>query len=570
MKAMIRAAKIVLGVAATGLPAASLAAQTTRTIAPPEGTPRLMVATFRATDKGLGAQTAEEVGKKIQDDMGIKKIFVIPRKALCDNLGASGFSCDSTLDPITAKLLATQLRADEYLEGTVTKTPNGFRVEPRMVLTRDNNMVQPLPVAQGNKLGDIASQISKSLQAARGQLPAERKCELAIANGNAQEAVAAAKEAITAYPQSTIGRICLANAYKNMKMPPDSIIGVAKQVTGIDPHSKPALRLLADAYRAKGDVDAAVDAASELIAADPRNASLATEIVNFIASSGRAERAVPIINRAVQENPGDPDLVRLQWLVLLAAKQWKPAVQAGEEMARTDTAAADTTFFTRLAAAYAADSQPQKAAEATARGVAKFPKNASLWSLNCQTQRLAGQTQKAIEACNQAIALDPKAEHVWLRKAQAEMDLKQPDSVVAALKQASANGEDKATISQFMLVLGNQKYKEASDTTQPPQARMANYQQAISLLSAADSMAANDNAKFVLGVSAFKLGDLAVRQNQNAKSCDLAKVAQQSFVTAQINSAAAGKIDPKVAQALLTAIPQYQPVVDAQVKRFCK
>lgn len=576
MKALTREAKIALlglvAASAVWVPS-SLSAQ--RGTAPPEGTPRLMVTPFRGNEKGLGSEASEAVLDKITDDIPLKTLFVIPKKYVCQQLEASGFSCDSTPDPITSKLLATALRADEYLEGTITKTPNGYKLETRMVLTRDNSMVQPLPVVEGEKIKDLAKKVSSDLQEARKQLPAERRCELAIRDGKPQDAAAAAREAIAAYPRSTIGRVCLANAYLAMKQPPDSIIAVTSKAIELEPRLKPALALAADAYKAKFDatkdstaLDKAVDTWAAMLAADPKNTRLVQDVTEKIAASGRAERAKPIIVKAVDDNPGDPSLVRLKWLILQATKDYAEAAATGEQMIKSDTAAADTAFFIRQASLYALAEQPQKAAETTARGVAKFKNNATLWSLNSQTQRLAGQNQLAVEAANTAIQLDPKAEHVYLRKAQAQMALEQPDSVLETLKAGLAVGQDSAAMGTFALTIGNRTYKEASDTTHPP--KIEDFQRAMGILALSDSIAPSPQAKFLLGVSAFRVGDLAVRQNQEAKQCDLAKLAEESFLTAQINIAAGGSVDPQTAQTLLGGLQQYTPAVESQVKRFCK
>lgn len=576
MKALTREAKTVLygllAASAVWVPS-SLSAQ--RGTAPPEGTPRLMVTPFRGNEKGLGSEASEAVLDKITDDIPLKKLFVIPKKYVCQQLEASGFSCDSTPDPITSKLLATALRADEYLEGTIAKTPNGYKLDTRMVLTRDNSMVQPLPTVEGEKIKDLAKQVSNELQEARKQLPAERQCELAIRDGKLQDAAAAAKQAIAAYPRSTIGRVCLANAYLAMKQPADSIIAVTSKAIEIDPRLKPALALAADAYKAKYDatkdttaLDQAVDTWAAMLAADPKNTRLVQNVTEKIAASGRAVRAKPIIVKAVEDNPGDPSLIHLKWLILQATKDYAEAAATGEQMIKSDTASADSSFFIRQASLYALAEQPQKAAETTAKGVAKFKNNAALWSLNSQTQRLAGQSQAAVEAANTAIKIDPKAEHVYLRKAQAELDLKQPDSALAALRAGLAAGQDSSTLGQFVLAMGSKAYKEAADTTHEP--RIEDFQKAVSILALADSVAPSEQAKFVLGVSAFRIGDIAVRQNQDEKSCDLAKLAQESFLTAQVNIAAGGKVDPQTAQTLLGGMQQYTPAVESQVKRFCK
>jgi tetratricopeptide (TPR) repeat protein len=342
----------------------------------------------------------------------------------------------------------------------------------------------------------------------------------------------------------------------------------------LDPHSRPALIMLGDAYAGKSDFNHAVEAWTNLIASYPKDVQLVSTVVNKIGQSGQAAAAKPIIVKAVEDNPGDPDLVHLKWLILLATKDCAEATQAGELMVKTDTAAADTTFFQRQSACYASANDPQKAAETAARGVAKFKNNAALWSLYAQTLRLAGQLPQSLAAAQTAVKLDPKTEHGYLRIAQAQIDLNQPDSAIGTLREAVASGEDKATVAQFLLVVGNKAYKtvsaETPKTREDSATMRADFQHAASILAASDSIAPSPSAKFVLGVASFKVGDLAIRQNQKDKTCDLAKLAESSFLTAQINIAAGGSIDPKTAQQLLSALEQYRPAVEGQIKKFCK
>ncbi len=556
-----------LAIAAGVLAFSPLHAQKRTTSAVSDETPRVLITAFRSPEKGAGSQLGDQLRTKLQSDVTVKQLFIIPKTNMCDNLINSGFVCDSMPDPITSRLLASALRADSYVDGVVTKSATGYKADARLVLASDNSMVQPLPTATGSKLGELASQLSKSIQAARKQLVDEKKCENAVKAGNAVEAIAAARAAITAYPQSTIGRVCLANAYIKQNAPPDTIIAIASKVTEIDPRNRPALIMLGDAYATKNDLNHAVQSWTNLVAAYPKDVPLVSTVVNKIGQSGNAAVAKPIILKAVDENPGDPDLVHLKWLILLATKDCAEATTAGEQMVRADTASADTTFFLRQSACYASGNDPQKASETAARGVAKFKTNAQLWSLYAQTLRLSGQLPQSLAAAQQAVKLDPKTEHGNLRIAQAQIDLNQPDSAINTLKQAVVAGEDKATVGQFLLVVGNKAYKDANAGSPP---KREDFERAVSILSVADSMAPTPATKFVLGVSAFKVGDLAVRENQNAKQCDLAKKAESSFLLAQINVAAGGSFDPKTAQQLLSALEQYRPAVEGQLKRFCK
>jgi predicted Zn-dependent protease len=568
--------KFMLGVIVAAMAGAPtlLLAQTRKTEVLPDETPRALVVAFRSPEKGAGPQLGENVRTKLQSDIPIKQMYVIPKATICANLEASGFPCDSMPDAITSRLLATSLRAEFYVDGIVTKTATGYTSNARLVLARDNSMVQPLPVATGNKLGDIAGMISKAILDVRKELPDERSCETKLGAGDAPGAITAARASIAAYPQSSIGRVCLANALLKQGANSDSVIAIATQVTAIDPRSRPALIMLGDAYAQKQDLNHAVEAWTKLIAAYPKDVQLVSTVVNKIGQSGQAAAAKPIIVAAVDSNPGDPDLVHLKWLILLATKECGEATVAGEQMIKTDTASADTTFFLRQSACYASANDPQKASATAAQGVAKFKNNAALWSLYAQTLRLAGQLPQSLAAAQTAVKLDPKTEHGFLRIAQAQIDLNQPDSAIVTLKQAVAAGEDKATVGQFLLVLGNKAYKDITalviTTPDSLTIRRGGFQKAIVILAASDSISPSPAAKFVLGVSAFKVGDAAVRDNQVKKTCDLAKLAESSFLTAQINIAAGGSIDPKTAGQLLGVIQQYAPAVSGQVKKFCR
>ena len=61
-----------------------------------------------------------------------------PRLASATRAVCEGRSLTDALAPHDARALAGLVRADEYLTGTVTKIPTGFRIEANLVLARDN------------------------------------------------------------------------------------------------------------------------------------------------------------------------------------------------------------------------------------------------------------------------------------------------------------------------------------------------------------------------------------------------------------------------------------------------
>jgi tetratricopeptide (TPR) repeat protein len=404
-----------------------------------------------------------------------------------------------------------------------------------------------------------------SIQEARKQLDEVRGCENALRDGNAAGAATAARTALTEYPQATMARVCLARALTTQKAPPDSIVPVLEAVLAVDSMSRPALEQLGLAYKAANQVDKSVQTWGRLIRYYPNDAKLVSEVVNEIAASGRPEIAKPIIEQAVEQNPGDPALTNLLFLIQLASKDWKGAAKTGEDLARVDTAASDTSFFLRLAVAYDSDSQPQKAAETLARSVAKFPNNAALWSTYGQMLRSAGQLQQSLTAIDRALSINPRVEHGWFRRSQVLVELGQTDSAFSSAKRAVEAGEDKNLVGQLMLVEANKKFRAARQSQQ-----RADYQEAVRLLSQADSIAPNPTISFLLGASAFSVGDQAARENQKAKSCELAQLAEDSFTTAMIHLPKGAQVQAEASTQLLNAIPQYTRAVEGQKKNYCK
>jgi tetratricopeptide (TPR) repeat protein len=566
VKPLVRGATTVIGiVAALGATEVSTLEAQRRAVAPPADAPRFPVLPLKSADKKVGVQAADAIRSRLSTAYRIKDMYVIPRADVEAILQGSGFPPDEAPDPITARLLAAQLRGDEYLEGAVTKTPTGYRLDTRLVLTRDNAMVQPLPPAEAADVGAAARGVVASIQEARKQLTSVRACENALREGNPGAAITAARMGMAEFPQATMARVCLARAFIAQKAPADSVIPVLEAVLAVDSTSRPALELLGVAYKQANQIDKGVTAWGRLIRYYPNDAKLVSEVVNEIAASGRPAIAKPIIEQAVEQNPGDPALTRLLFLIQLASKDWKGATKTGEDLVRVDTASADTTFFLRLAVAYDSDSQPQKAAETLARSVAKFPNNAALWSTYAQMLRNSGQLQQSLTAIDRAISINPNVEHGWFRRAQVLVELGQLDSAFASAKRGVAAGEDKSLVGQLMLVEANKKFRAARQSQQ-----RADYQEAVRLLSQADSIAPNPTISFLLGASAFSVGDQAARENQKAKSCELAELAEDSFTTAMIHLPRGAQVQQEAAMQLLNAIPQYTRAVEGQKKNFCK
>jgi tetratricopeptide (TPR) repeat protein len=548
--------------------------------------PRLMVPVF-AGPKPLGLQLADELRERLKTDYQLKTIWTVPKTDITGILDASGFRTDTAVSNADLRELARTARAAEILIGNVTRTPNGVHVEPRLVIASDLSVSQPLPPVDAGNVGGAVKAISKSIGDARKQLPAYDKCVEQARAGNYAAAIQAANSGLSSYPTATFVRICRLNAYLAMKAPADTIIANAKDILRFDPKNKIALNAAGQALSDKSDAlaktdsvqaaalnDQAVQMWTTLISVDPSDTRMLETVIRKIVVSANPSIALPIIDAAVTDNPGNLQLLRLQWLIHLAAKDYKNAVNIGRTMVQMDTSLADTTYFTRQAAALSATNDSTGAAAIVSEGVRKFPNNTGLALFQAQAFKQAGRMQDAKAAYVRLVQQNPNTEHAYLQLAQISDSLHQPDSARMYLIKAVQTKNDSASfVAQYALSVGNRMYKAANamKTGEPSdnEPKRAAMQQAISYLTLSDSLAPSPTPKFLEGVAYFTIGQLAATDAPKLKSCELATLADQSFSKASINLTQGESTAPDAAKQYLGYLNQFTPVVDAQVKKFC-
>jgi tetratricopeptide (TPR) repeat protein len=356
----------------------------------------------------------------------------------------------------------------------------------------------------------------------------------------------------------------------------------------IDSLNYHGLALAAGAYKAKGDSAKATTLLVRLLSTDPTNVALQLSVANDIAASRNFEEARKIIKEALEANPGDPDLIRLHFQILVATEDWKEAAAAGEELIKTDTSATDTLFFPRLAAAYKADSQPQKAAEAIARGLSKYPTNARFHLLHSQFLREAGQLPQSIVAARRALEINPnmpEAIIAYLTIAQTYLDLKQIDSIAPVLRTAvgaAKTAQDSARVSTFALQQGQIEFNRAkadtADLTRAVPAREG-FERSIRWFALGDSLSASPSAKFQQAYAAF-LTAVSISQKEiapnpkslsNEQLCTLGKMGQQYTNMAQMAiQRGGGQSNPQAAGQIMNNAMGLASYWDAVIKQGCK
>jgi len=555
----------------------------------------LLVSPFKSADKKLGNHVADEVRGRVEKTANKRELEVIDEKAMTTALVNAGFPFDMVPDLSQVRALSRYLRADEYLMGTVDRTPAGFRVRARLILARDVRMQQPLPEVVDPDPDRAAALIAAAVTEARRQLAPQRRCENNLRDGRPREAITAAAQGVGIYPRSTLARGCLLAAQLVVGTAADSVLAIAGEMLRVDSASFYALQGAAEAYDALKDKERAAAMWTRLHGIDTVDVELSERIVAALLYNGNAKKAEPLIERMSDAAPDRVGLLRLRWQVLFANKSWKEATRVGGILLATDSASMkDSTFLLRLANAYKSNGESVRAVEVAARGLQAFPKDQRIFStyvqlvrgeavdgltrglaafpqnaefkvMQSQDLKVRGKAEESVDAMRAALALDSTIEHGQIQLARAQADLGQNDSAYASLKRALAAGEDSSLVAQFALARGNQLLRAASQTK-----TREDYLLAMRFASLADSVRDTPNAKFLMGITATNVALSAATEAPKTKDCELSRLGFDMIAIAQPNLAAGADIAAEAVKQYQDYLTQLQPVSAKQVEVFCK
>ncbi|HEY5414336.1 MAG TPA: hypothetical protein VIK41_05910 [Gemmatimonadaceae bacterium] len=555
----------------------------------------MLVSPFKSADKKLGNHVADEVRGRVEKTANKRELEVIDEKAMTTALVNAGFPFDMVPDLSQVRALSRYLRADEYLMGTVDRTPAGFRVRARLILARDVRMQQPLPEVVDPDPDRAAALIAAAVTEARRQLAPQRRCENNLRDGRPREAITAAAQGVGIYPRSTLARGCLLAAQLVVGTAADSVLAIAGEMLRVDSASFYALQGAAEAYDALKDKERAAAMWTRLHGIDTVDVELSERIVAALLYNGNAKKAEPLIERMSDAAPDRVGLLRLRWQVLFANKSWKEATRVGGILLATDSASMkDSTFLLRLANAYKSNGESVRAVEVAARGLEAFPKDQRIFStyvqlvrgeavdgltrglaafpqnaefkvMQSQDLKVRGKAEESVDAMRAALALDSTIEHGQIQLARAQADLGQNDSAYASLKRALAAGEDSSLVAQFALARGNQLLRAASQTK-----TREDYLLAMRFASLADSVRDTPNAKFLMGITATNVALSAATEAPKTKDCELSRLGFDMIAIAQPNLAAGADIAAEAVKQYQDYLTQLQPVSAKQVEVFCK
>lgn len=574
---------------------------------PNPNAPRLMVSACRTADKALAIQCADKLRATIEGDVSYRTLYVLPKADVENTLTASGYDPSSALAPGDASALAKQIRADEYIDATVEKVGAGFKLTASLVPQRDPNLVQPLGSWENAKLDGVMGAASKAFQDAHNKtFDRQKNCQTLSRERKYGDALKEISDGLKDFPNSTWLRYCQMSILKDQKAPNEQILKLAEEINVIDPMAKGALQERITRYEAMGNKEKQVEALLLLQKADPTNPKLNADIGATLAGMGDYARARPIIEKALSENPGDLTLARYYWLILAGMKDYKKAIEVGDEMIKMDSASADTAYFSKSINYAIAGGDTAKAAEIAHRAGAKFPKvieyprfEAGVYSRN------PAKVAEANAAFARVLAINPKEPGMRAAIAKAQIAANQLDAALATAKQMIAGGEDKNLIAGIAVGVGDALRKipdQLRTSGADPEAIAAAWEKAYQELAWADTLAKGTSvaaqAKFLMGLSALSVGQgrlvkagepvtKATNQiramkpmpdaaGQNAilnplykEACTQTNAANDYLVIAQLALPAGGSFAADATRQLMGNLMQLNTSVDQMTKGYC-
>ena len=577
--------RVVLLLALAALPAGAQQRFTTQV---------LLVPAFAGPERSLAGRASDIVRSRVAAAFPRSELRVVSAGDLDDWLRKSGFDENFVLSEGELKEAARKFRADERITGTAATSAGRVRLVLDLAMIRDLRLSQPI-ASEGATVGEAAEAAARDVIAARRQIPGLRQCENSSREGKYTDAIASAAQAVSAYGKAVPARLCMLGALLKLERPPfDTVAAVAQAVVAVAPANPIALEHLAEALDALGQTASAAPVWVRLQRTDTTSEALVDRVVNALAREGNAKLALPIIDRGSDQHPENVQLLKLRWLVHLAAEDWKGATAAGERWLERDAAArVDPEVYARLAAAYRSDSQPARALAVAATGVSRFPKSAPLFVLYLQMLRAesdaalprglaefpdnaelhvvaaqmargAGNLTTALAETKRAVAANPNLPHGFLQLAQLEIDAGRPDSALVAINEAMQHGEDSTRVAQFALARGNALYKAATASQ-----KRDDYQRAMRFLTLAVRIAPTPEGKFLLGASALSVSQSAATEAPASKSCDLSKLADSTLTEAEVNLISGGSAAPDAAKQYLDYVAKLRPYVSDQLKSYC-
>ncbi|MDP3909693.1 MAG: hypothetical protein Q8Q14_04830 [Gemmatimonadales bacterium] len=337
-------------------------------------------------------------------------VQVITKAKLCEALAASGFPCDGMLDDQQARQLGRFLQVHAYITGTFEREGTALSAQVRSFDIGSSGMAASFTVRDTNPgtPAALAEKIAQRLVAVIRTSEHVRECTQERQRGQFARALAAARKAIAADPNSAGAHLCVATVYEARRMSVDSVIAASERALRGDSLNTAAWENIARGWQQKGDTAKMVDAFIRQLGADARNTGKRLGVAQILRQMGEHQRAVDLINDGLAVSPGDPQLLELKQIICVEGSLHHCTLEIFVDRASADsTLLADTAFLKPAIGAAQQVGDTQALLKFTGAAVRQFPSDPTFLKARGAAFELAGLPDSALAVYRAALARDP-------------------------------------------------------------------------------------------------------------------------------------------------------------------
>jgi len=567
--------------------------------------PKLLVAPFgrdKAADSGLAALVGDAVRDRMLD-AHTDAFQTITKKAVCEFLDSSGFSCSTPLEPSQVGQLAHVMNARYMVDGMIF--PHGS--DSVLVLARMLENVRENPLATGASLVVSRDKVTASVGSALADRLSDKfrsfeyitNCRNALATKDFTKAADEANRALRYDHESAGAYLCMAQIDQAKGDPTDSVQAALERAHDADSLNSIVGRQLFVIFQEKHDTTQMLHMLHDIMAVDVNDVNVRKEAVELQIRRGHADSAVMLLDDALDRNPNQYDLLYLKAIALAVEDKYAQAGATMATAAGVDSTKVDSLFIARTLAYYDAANDTTDALNWRRICTVKTPTNVDCWFLYASGLYDRHDTAGAIAAMRQVVKLRPAAGRgqialaSWFAAAgQGDSSLAEADAAVVAdstwRAQAAAAADSArhrappADTAQAVDSAWKAHVPVGADSSWSPGAvaaaiylRVANealqakdYPRTIALLTRAQPWASGQTGvtlSYMLAISQFNIGLAALQQLQPMKpdprhpetvqaACALIKTINDNFTPAQTNMSAGAAFNRDVANQILTYI----------------
>jgi len=491
--------------------AAPAFAQLVRQPPPPTGA-KLIVVTFGRVQPA-DSDIAIEVGDAFRDRMRLAHVddfSVISRKAMCDALDQSGFTCTQELEPTQVGQLANVLNSRFIADGRIFPRGDSVLILVRLTQAIRNNPMgtaASVVVARSRVSGSTGTTLADRIDDKYQSFEHIQHCRDAREQKNYERAVDMARRAMRYDPQSGGALLCLALALQDQGAPQDSVQRSLERAHDADSLNTTVARTLAYIYQEKHDTVQLLHMLHHILQVDINDNELRKSAAQLYVMRGEPDSAVMLLDEALQRNPTQWDLLNVKAIAFGAEQKWDSASAVMSVAAEADSSKVDSTFIARMLDVTDRAGDTARAFRWVRRATLKVPTWSNNWYRYATMLLGRSDTTAALGATKQFMTLAPGDGRGHLVYATLLQATGQEDSAVAHAKMAGdADSAYRAPASGVFLRVGVKALQAQ------------NYARADTLLGMAHQWASGQalqTAMFYHGVAQFQRGYAAVTDAQS-------------------------------------------------------